>query len=258
MLPRALSNLPFVERFHSLRCVASTSDLARSLTEFPRSGMFVFQADRQTSGRGRSGAPYFSGEGGLWATILTPLPSIDGHFRHNRALSMAIAEASEAVASSTTGHCPLSITIKWPNDLYLGDRKLCGILLENHPARSDMLVMGFGLNVNIPPAGFPDALRPLATSLSIETGETVSRSRLLEAIISRYHANLAVDADVLHVSYLTRLYRRGEPAEVEGKHGVFDGVEPDGRLRLLIGHEVHHAVSGHLRFTDTTRRLPDA
>jgi BirA family biotin operon repressor/biotin-[acetyl-CoA-carboxylase] ligase len=258
MLPHALSNLPFVERFYSHRIVASTNDCARSLTEFPRSGMFVIQADRQTAGRGRSGAPYFSGKGGLWATILAPLPSMDDHFRHNRALSVAVAEASEAVTSSISGDHVLSITIKWPNDLYLGGKKLCGILLENHPARSDMLVMGFGLNVNIPSTGFPYALRPLVTSLSIETGQKVSRSRLLEAVISRYYANLAIDSNILHGAYLTRLYRRGEPVETAGKKGIFDGVEPDGKLRLLINREVHYAVSGHLRFTDNPGRLPDA
>ena len=127
-----------------------------------------------------------------------------------------------------TGLPVLSISIKWPNDLYLRGKKLCGILLENHPARNDLLVMGFGLNVNIQAAAFPEELRRLATSLSIETGTTVSRSRLLEAIIGGYHANLETDTRLLHDSYLKRLYRRGGLAEVDGCRGIVDGVDPTG------------------------------
>jgi BirA family biotin operon repressor/biotin-[acetyl-CoA-carboxylase] ligase len=247
MLAGTLSNLPIVERFDTYRVAPSTNDLARAITAFPGQGIFVIQADRQTAGRGRSGAPYFSGEGGLWATIVAPLPSLVDHFSHNRALSLAIAEAAE----ETAGIPASSIAVKWPNDLYLAGKKVCGILLENHPVRSDLLIMGFGLNVNIAPTDFPAELGGCATSLSMETGRPVSRSRLLEAIIGRYRANLAVESSLAHASYLRRLYRRGDRAEVERRQGIVEGVEPDGRLRLRCGHELLFFVSGHVRFIDT-------
>jgi BirA family biotin operon repressor/biotin-[acetyl-CoA-carboxylase] ligase len=242
-----LSTLPFIERFESHPVIGSTSDRARSLTDFPQSGIFVIQADRQNAGRGRSGAPYFSGEGGLWATIVARLPSIEEHFRHNRALSLAITGACEAAMAAVGAD--REVSVKWPNDLYLSGRKLCGILLENHPACATILILGFGLNVNIPMADFPESLAPLVTSLAVETGAIFSRSRLLEEIIGHYHANLAIDDGALHKEYCRRLYRQGERAEVEGETGILDGVETDGRLRLLTGHGVRYFVSGHVRFT---------
>ena len=251
---RTLSNLPFVERFYRYPVVASTNDTARMMTALPARGIFVIRADCQTAGRGRSGASYFSGEGGLWVTILARLQTLDDHFLHNRSLSLAIAEASE----SMTGMPDFSISIKWPNDLYIAGKKLCGILLENHPSAGNMLVLGFGLNVTIATGDFPADLRGSATSLSIETGKRVSRSGLLEAIIRRYESNLGADSADMHGAYLRRLYRRGDRAEADGREGIVDGVEPDGRLRLAGDQGVHLVNAGHLRFLDAPGRIPDA
>lgn len=244
MLPHALTKLPFVERFYSHHVTASTNDIARSMRDLPRRGIFVIQADRQTAGRGRSGASFFSDtEGGLWASIITPISSINEHFVHNRALSLALCEAVERV----TG-CGNVCTIKWPNDIYWGDRKLCGILLENHLIRSDILVIGFGINVTIKTADFPAEIQPIATSLFIETDKQVSRRTLLEKILDRYNANLVSDIQKTHYAYSGRLYGLGRAAEIEGSRGVFAGVEIDGRLKLIIGRETKLFLSGHLLF----------
>ena len=241
-----LNQMPFVKRFYRFPSISSTNDFARSLAEFPDDGIFVIQADCQTDGRGRMGASFFSStESGLWATILIPLPALEHHFIHNRALSLAIAEAAEELTS-----CAVACTIKWPNDIYAGDRKLCGMLLENHLVRSDMLVMGFGINVTTAHAEFPKDLQPIATSLFIETGKRYSRSLLLELIISRYQSNLGRNVAESHAAYTERLYRRGALAEIEGKRGIFEDVEIDGRLRLLSGHEVLYRLAGHLRFPE--------
>jgi len=244
MLPHALKGLLFVERFYSYPVVASTSDIARAIADAPTQGMFVFQADRQTAGRGRSGALFFSNsEGGLWASIVTRPASIDCHFNHNRALSLAIAAAAEA----ETGRVD-ACSIKWPNDIYWVGRKLCGILLENHLSKPDLLVLGFGINVNLRTEDFPPELRPIATSLFIETGKRVSLTRLLRGIIERYHANIARNGEEIHAAYTRRLYGLGRRIAIESKEGVFDGVEPDGRLRLRQGREVDYMLSGQVIF----------
>jgi BirA family transcriptional regulator, biotin operon repressor / biotin---[acetyl-CoA-carboxylase] ligase len=244
MLPHSLSKLPFVERFYSHHVTGSTNDIARSMRELPSKGIFVIQADLQTNGRGRSGASFFSNtEGGVWASIITPISSMNEHFVHNRALSLAICEAVERV----TG-CGSVCAVKWPNDIYWGDRKLCGILLENHHVRSDMLVAGFGINVKVRTEEFPAELRPIATSLAIETGKVFSRRLLLETVLERYDVNLAADQQKMHYAYSGRLYGLGRTAEIEGSRGIFAGVEMDGRLKLNTGHEVKYFVSGHLTF----------
>jgi BirA family biotin operon repressor/biotin-[acetyl-CoA-carboxylase] ligase len=244
MLPHSLNRLPFVERFYSHHVTGSTNDIARSMRELPARGIFVVQADRQTAGRGRSGASFFSDtEKGLWASIITPLGSLNEHFVHNRALSLAICEAVEMV----TG-CSNVCAIKWPNDIYWGERKLGGILLENHFLRSDILVIGFGVNIKVRTADFPAGLQPVATSLFIETGKEFSRSAVLEKILERYDANLMTDLQKTHYAYAGRLYGLGHTAEIEGAQGIFAGVEMDGRLKLAAGRETKHFISGHLKF----------
>jgi biotin-[acetyl-CoA-carboxylase] ligase BirA-like protein len=246
MLPHVLNTLPEVERFYAHAVAVSTNDLARAATEFPTRGIFVFQADCQTAGRGRRGTPWFSdSDGGLAATILSPLSSAEAHFGHNRALSCGICEAIE----SATGNA-VSCSIKWPNDIYVNDKKVCGVLLESHPARNDMLVLGFGINVNSDPTAFPMDLQPVATSLAIETGMRFSLSRLLESIIGRYLVNRSIDKAKAHCCYEARLYGLGRRIMLEGAAGTFDAVETDGRLRMNIGHEVIYNVSGHLQFID--------
>ena len=244
MLPHSLTKLPFVERFYSHHVAGSTNDIARSMREFPSRGIFIVQADRQTAGRGRSGAEFFSdNEGGLWASIITTISSLNEHFVHNRALSLAICEAIERVTGRGN-----ACTIKWPNDILWGERKLCGTLLENHLVRRDILVIGFGINVRIKAAEFPPDLQTVATSLSIETGKDYSRRTVLESILERYDANLVADLQKTHYAYSGRLYGLGRTAEIDGSRGIFAGVELDGRLRLNTGNEAKYFVSGHLLF----------
>ncbi|MGA2506524.1 MAG: biotin--[acetyl-CoA-carboxylase] ligase [Chitinispirillaceae bacterium] len=244
MLPHSLHKLPFVERFYSYHVTASTNDIARTMRELPRKGIFIVQADRQTAGRGRSGASFFSDtEDGLWASIVTPIGSLNEHFVHNRALSLAICEAVERVTE-----IPNACAIKWPNDIYWGSRKLCGILLENHTARTDILVIGFGINVTVKTADFPADIQAIATSIFIETGKRYSVSLILEKIIERYNSNLIADIQKKHYSYSGRLFGLGLPAEIDGNRGIFAGVEIDGRLKLNIGRESKHFLSGHLTF----------
>ena len=244
MLPSALSNLPFVERFYSYSVVASTNDTARALSEVPQTGIFVVQADRQMRGRGRQGAAFFSeNEGGLWVSIVARIASLDEHFSHNRALSIALCEAAETIAGRA-GAC----SIKWPNDIFWGNRKLCGILLENHPASPAVIVLGFGINVAMKEGEFPPELRSIATSLFIETGKRFPRSQLLRTVLEGYHANLARSPGEIHNRYSQRLYGLGRIAEIEERRGIFEGVEIDGRLKLKVGPEVILLYSGTLRF----------
>jgi biotin-[acetyl-CoA-carboxylase] ligase BirA-like protein len=246
MLPFALNALPDVERFYPQAVAGSTNDMARAATEFPDRGIFIFQADHQTAGRGRRGTSWFTGDnGGLAATILTPLSSLDAHFVHNRALSCGICEAIESITDNA-----VSCSIKWPNDIYLGDKKVCGILLESHPVRENMLIIGFGINVNISQNAFPSELQKIATSLAIETKRHFSLSGLLASIVGRYCTNRGLDQDTAHHTYEARLYGPGRRISLDDTTGTFVAVEPDGRLRIDTGHEVIYKVTGHLQFID--------
>ncbi len=243
MIPHALSGLCFVERFYSYPRLSSTNDAARSIAHRPVKGMFCIQADRQTSGRGRRGSPFFSDStGGLWVSLVVPFPDRENHFKYNRAISVAIVHTLDQCGKE------LPVSIKWPNDILWGNRKICGILLENHSRFEDILIIGFGLNVNIAKDEFPPELSAIATSLFIETGRRCSQSAMLRTILKHFAAAISADQDRIHSLYTSRLCGIGETIGINGIQGTFESVAADGRLRLLNGGIPVFVHSGSLVF----------
>jgi BirA family transcriptional regulator, biotin operon repressor / biotin---[acetyl-CoA-carboxylase] ligase len=245
MLPHALHNLPFVERFYSFPILESTNTYAKTLNRYPGSGIYVLQADRQSAGRGRLDNAFFSDvAGGLWASILVPVKDITSHFTHNRALSIALCE------SVCTMYPGAPVSIKWPNDIYWGNRKLCGILLETTPAQPRILIMGFGLNVNISREEFPADIAAIATSILIETGKRHSLTQLLRQVIATYHEISEAPCEQTHQRYEKYLYGKGLMVEVGALRGTMQGVDSNGILILtLTTGETASVHSGSLKFT---------
>lgn len=228
MIPHALTGLTFVERFYTYPEVASTNEVARTMHHRPQKGIFCIQADQQMEGKGRRGTPYFSmTTDGLWVSLAIVVSDINDHFRYNRALSLAI------VATLDQCGIQLPIAIKWPNDIYWGEKKICGILLENHQLYPDVLIAGFGINVNIRQEDFPPELASIATSIYIETGRSCSLSVFLRSILKQYEINSNADQAKMHNEYVSRLFGKGKTVAINGLKGVYTSVEVDGRLKLL-------------------------
>ena len=155
----------------------STNDLARE----ERYGHGdVICAERQTAGRGQRGHTWTSPEGVnlLFSVVLCPtfLPAGE-QFLLSQAVALALVD--------TLGTCGIDARIKWTNDIYAGDRKLVGILIEHHLAggRLARTVAGIGINVN--QTEFDPAL-PNPTSMALEAGRTFDR----EEVLDRFHAAL--------------------------------------------------------------------
>lgn len=239
----SIEALDFVERCHFFEETDSTSTQAAALSTAAPAGLHVFWALRQAAGRGRHGREFFSAvEGGLWVSLAVPLTDIGEHFCVNRALSLAICRGVRALAPAA----PLGI--KWPNDIYWGDRKLCGILLESTSHVPPLIVAGFGLNVNLPRDRFPPELRPVATSLEAETGATYRLSPLLVRILREYHDISTTDSATAHREYLDGLYGVGRAVAAGGAEGVLETVLPDGRLVIRGDRDRRRIRSGSIRF----------
>ncbi len=162
-------------------CVPSTQDLALATTQDGA----VFVADAQTGGRGRRHTPWASAAGlGLWVSVVLTGPP-DG-------LPMAAALAVRDAAAPAA-----RLEVRWPNDLYLGGRKVAGVLVER---RNGHNALGIGFNVSHREADFPAALRNVATSLALGTGCEWDRGPLL------YRLLCALDV------YLVRLRAGGHAA----------------------------------------------
>ncbi len=241
-----ISSLQFVEQYVHVDSIGSTQDLAKQLESFPGAGIAVIHADVQTQGRGQRGNSFYSGAGGLYATIVCPLSDIGAHFVLNRAVSLAVIESLEAAALSLSA--PLSI--KWPNDILWAGKKICGVLLESVPRSPGHIAVGFGINVNTETDDFPAEIRGGATSMLVESGTRINVRALLSEICVRFQNYRFAPASEAHERYLGRLRGLGERVRTNGRTGVFETVAEDGRLCMHTDGKSDYFSSGPMYFID--------
>lgn len=169
--------------------VGSTSDVALTLAERGASEGRLVIANAQSAGRGRLGRAWASPAGaGLYVSaVLRPLP---------HAVPLLTIAAGLAVAEGIQAATGLSPRLKWPNDIYVGDRKLAGMLAEGG---TDVVILGIGINVL--PAAYPPEIAARATSLEGELGRAVDRGLLLAeclaSLATRYNALQHDDMDAI-------------------------------------------------------------
>ena len=140
----------------------------------------VVVAKEQTAGRGRGHRVWFSpGESGLYMSLLLR-PSLTAEQSGVLSLMLTLA-----VVKAIRRTARLSATIKWPNDIMIDGRKVCGILVENHLSHRMLTfaVAGIGININQELADFPLALRMNSTSLKVAGGRPIDKDEVLMAIL---------------------------------------------------------------------------
>ena len=210
---------------------STNSEALRRLPELP-SGT-VLAAREQTAGRGQRGNRWFT-EPGQNLTFSVVLKDLALPAQESMQLNYL---ASLAVVSYLASR-GVEAFVKWPNDLYAGGRKICGMLLENTLAPGGILaasVVGIGINVN--QRAFPQLAN--ATSLTLCTGRRYDLETELQAFLAVFEGLLPqLGAPTLRAAYTARLFRLGVPARYHDLlrdcefTGVIQDVEPDGRLRV--------------------------
>ena len=157
--------------------VASTNNLTMSLADRGAiaSGTVII-ADRQTRGKGRLGRTWESPAGlNIYLSIVIR-PELEP-----KNVTMLTILAAVAGAAALRKTCNIPVSIKWPNDLVIADKKLGGILTEVRadPDRISLAVIGVGINVNMTDKDFPEEIRYSATSVKQETGTVFSRNEII-------------------------------------------------------------------------------
>lgn len=158
--------------------IDSTNLMAKKLAREGAVHGTVVLAEEQTSGRGRLGRTWISPKGtGIWVSIILR-PNISAY-----AVSKLTLLGAAAVERAMD-NMGIDAYIKWPNDLVLNSKKICGILTEmsGEMDRVNYIVMGIGINVNM--NSFPEEVSNMATSLKLETGKEVDRKTLLAALLN--------------------------------------------------------------------------
>ncbi len=158
-----LSEEPFFSQVFYYDILPSTNDFAKEMASSGASEGTIVLAGSQTAGKGRMGRSFFSPEGdGLYLSIiLKPDTGFDP--------GLITACAAVAVRQAVEELMNLSVSIKWVNDLYIGNKKLCGILAEGHFSKDglpDYIILGIGLNLKTPTGGYPEDLASIVTALS--------------------------------------------------------------------------------------------
>jgi len=162
-----------------LRKVDSTNNFAKKLARYGAAEGTVVVAEEQTAGRGRHGRKWFSPKGGLYfSIILRPKVKV------NEAVGIVVVAGLAAVKVLSEDY-GLKVEVKWPNDVLLDGKKVCGILAEMSSVGEEVnyVVVGIGINVNsVIAKDFPEELKPIAASLR----EKLKRKVALEPLLKRY------------------------------------------------------------------------
>lgn len=204
---------------HAFGSVGSTNDVAVNLARSGAPEGTLVVASVQTAGRGRRGEPWESPEGGLWMSFVLR-PRLEASRRPGISLvsATAVARALHAISG-------LPVRLKWPNDVLVGGRKIGGVMVES---AGDALVVGMGVNVNIPPDDLPRPRWYEATSLLRETGRLWDRAelagRIVDAFESRYEAYTGAGRDRVLDEWRRLSLILNEIVSVAGGGLTFDGT----------------------------------
>jgi BirA family biotin operon repressor/biotin-[acetyl-CoA-carboxylase] ligase len=219
--------------------IAETDSTNRWLREHDGEADMVVVADYQTAGKGCGTNSWESERGkNLTFSMLihpTDIPASQ-QFRITEVVSVALCEVLEQYIGD--------VSIKWPNDIYMGDKKICGVLIENRLQGNVIVdsIIGIGLNVNqtefVSDAPNPVSLRQLL-------GREIDREALLHDFLETLET--VSSSETTYSAYRNKLFRMGKQAVFSDETGRFEGtiqdVETDGRLLIkdLAGQERRYA-----------------
>jgi BirA family biotin operon repressor/biotin-[acetyl-CoA-carboxylase] ligase len=186
LLSRVLQGTQHAKRIHHYFKVDSTNRVAMELGQQGEPHGAIVVAEEQSAGRGRTGRTWHSEKSsGIYLTIL-----LRPHLTPVQAPALTLAAglaARDAIAEQIgSAHANVKTDLRWPNDVLLNGKKVCGILTEMYaePDRIKFVVVGFGVNVNN--TKLPAEISDIATSLLIETGRAHSRLELTARLLRRF------------------------------------------------------------------------
>ena len=247
-IEKPLSGQIFGQRIIYYPSIDSTNRAARELALKEKAHGWVILADEQTAGRGRLDRTWDSDAGKdiLASIIVYPHLPPEETFRLTMMASVAVVQAIERICGITCG-------IKWPNDIFLNGKKLCGILSEGQiDDHMQFIVIGIGLNVNSSMNCRTDLTTP-AVSLQDASGKQHNRNALIAAMLEDFNRLYQInDTDGSHVKHAWEEHAMmlGRKVTIHSDDvisGIARGILPDGRLivREASGRE-HLIVCGDL------------
>lgn len=211
------------EEIHYFDVTDSTNIRAKQLAEEGSCHGTLVVADRQEAGRGRRGKSWTSPAGtSIYMSILLK-PEIKP-----QSASMLTLIAGLSVARAIKEYANLSPQIKWPNDIVINGKKVCGILAELSTEIEEIHYVVVGIGINVRNREFPEEIAQIATSLFLEGREDIGRSELIETVCEYFEHYYDIfcrtnDLSGLCQEYNEYLVNRGRQVKVLDPQKSFEG-----------------------------------
>ena len=225
-------NTKFVgKRLYCYTKLASTMTVGRGKASKGEPEGTVVIADQQTSGRGRLGRTWLSPHGNLPLSLILR-PQLENLPHLIMIASLAVVRALKAVSN-------IDAVIKWPNDVLIKGKKVCGILIESEVKGNvvNFAIVGIGINIDLDTSNFPD-ISAIATSLTQESGKEISRPELTAVLLSEIE-RLYLEAQAgapIHKEWRERMDTLGKWIEIKSggsiEHGRAEDATESGNLIL--------------------------
>ena len=236
--------------------IGSTSDCALSLAAEANVPLpILVLTEEQTAGRGRGANRWLTTSGALTFSLVLHAPPerLPAGRWPQVALVAGLATCEALIATAPAA----DLRLKWPNDILLGGRKVCGILSESVPGWRDRLIIGIGVNVNnrVDPSTLGTAPKLTQPPISLIEHDHIDRdlTSLLISILDHFDRRwgelLAADQDALIAAYRERCFLTGRTVTIEqagaSRHvGTCHGLDQQGRLLLQTEHGRISIASG--------------
>lgn len=221
----AACNLVYMEE------TGSTNDDAKALAAEGAPHGTLVVADRQSAGRGTRGRVWETQEGSNIAMSLVLRPTIpaDKLPMITLIMGLSVAQGLEDILIDNMEIADFP-QIKWPNDVIIAGKKICGILTELHMNNDNTVsdvVVGVGINVNM--TVFPDDIKDIAGSVYTQTGFKTDRGRVVAAVMKRFEDNYdaymqTLDLSLLKKEYEERLINRDQTVKVLDPRGEYEAT----------------------------------
>lgn len=233
-----LEDSAFLDQIVSYEVIDSTNVKAKQLANEGKNQNLLVLAEEQTAGRGRRGRGWSSPKGsGIWMSLLLH-PQIAP-----QNASMLTLVSALALVKAIKEVTQLEAQIKWPNDIILNGKKVCGILTEmsSEVDYIHYVVIGIGINANT--TEFPEEIQPIATSLQLAGNKEVNRAELVAVIMKhfeRYYERFIKTEDMreLQEEYNNSLVHKNQNVKIINgstiTEGIARGIDTDGSLLVEL------------------------
>jgi len=238
-------------RFEYLETIDSTNDEIKRRAEKGAGEGLVISAGTQTRGKGRSGHHWDSPLKSSVSTsiLLKPDMSVPEASRVTLVAALAVAKALNSLYGLDAG-------IKWPNDIVIGKRKICGILSEMLPQENRVKYAVVGIGINVHQTLFPDEISDMATSIDLELkGRKSSRKAITEAVWKCFSQYYSIFTENKSLEGLTDLYNKlcvnnNKIVRVMDPAGEYTGrclgINEAGALLVRNNEEINEIISGEV------------